>query len=274
MMEMFDFKSIEENKQGKKSEKQVKEIKEAVDPKTWLWGGVAILAIGGCFYFVLASLAGGGGGVIYMFVWILGLAGLFVVLRGLTTWNLRRKLLTEPVQNAEGTVKYTMQNAIAQLMEPDHYSAETYEGKKLHPIGLAGVNPKLPPGDYRFYFLKTRNWLLESEPLFSEDEMRSALNELLANVMGYDQAYLENCRMEAKLGQLKTVEGLPKLESHQHSITVDEQEIDNSEFYCTLGEVRFQISGAINNAIFEQLPHRAYFREGDGGGLAAIELAD
>ena len=271
-MEMFDFKSIEENKQGKKSVRQVKEIKVAVDPKAWLWGGLVILAMGGCFYFVLATLAGGGGGVIDIFVWILGLAGLFVILRGLTTWNLRRKLLADPVQSAEGTVKYIMQNALGQLIERDHYSAETYEGKKLNPIGLAGVHPKLPPGDYRFYFLKTRNWLLESEPLFSEDEMRSALNELLANVMGYDQAYLENCRMEAKLGQMKTVESLPKMDIKQYNTTVDGQNIETSDYYCTLGEIKFQISDGMNNVIFEQLPYRAYIREGDGGGLAAIEV--
>jgi hypothetical protein len=272
MMEMFDFKSIEANKQGKKTEKQVEEIKAAVDPKTWLWGGLIILAIGGCFYFVLASLAGGGGGIIDMFVWILGLAGLFVVLRGLTTWNLRRKLLSEPIQNEEGTVKYISRGLLALVTEPDHYSAKTFEGRELHPQGLAGFYPYLPPGDYRFYFLKTRNWLLESEPLYSEDELRSTLNERLAAVMGYDQAYLENCRMEAKLGQMKTVEGLPNKEVKQNSTMVDGHQIDDSDFYCTLGEIKFQVSVELNNAIFGQLPHRAYIREGEGGGLAAIEV--
>jgi hypothetical protein len=272
MMEMFDFKSIEANKQGKKSEKQVKEIKEAVNPGIWLWGGLIILVIGGCFYLALSTLAGGGGGVVSAFAGVLALAGFFVALRGFTTWNLRRKLLSEPVQTAEGTVKYIMQNALAQLMEPDHYSAETYEGRKLHPQGLAGFNPKLPPGDYRFYFLKTRNWLLEPEPLFSEEEMRSALNEHLANVLGYDQAYLEKCRTEARLGQMKTVEGLPKLESSGGGGN-SEDGYEEPEYYCTLGEVKFRVSGAINNAIFENLLHRAYFREGEDEGLAAIEIA-
>jgi hypothetical protein len=79
-------------------------------------------------------------------------------------------------------------------------------------------------------------------------------------------------RLEARLGQIKTVEGLPKLELEQVS-AVSEDEADQARFYCTLGDVKFQTSSRINNAIFEAIPHRAYFREGDAGALAALELA-
>jgi hypothetical protein len=269
MMEMFDFNSIEANKQGKKSEKQVKLIQETVNPGIWLVGGLIILVLGGCFYLVLTSL--GGGGVVSIFGALLALVGVFAALRGLTTWNLRRKLLSEAVQTADGTITYKMQDALAQLVETDHFVAETYDGKKLHPQGLAGVNPRMPPGNYRFYFLNTRNWLLEAEPLSSEDEMRNNLNDLLATAFGYDQAYLENCRQEVREGKLKTVESLPKLEVSDASAT-DADEMATQEYYCTLGDVKFQISSRGYDAFLENIPYRAYFRDGEAGALAAIEI--
>lgn len=279
MQKLFDTDSIQANKQGKKSERQIKEIKEAVNPATWLWGGFAVLGLGGCFYLVLATLAGGGGGVIDIFVWILGLAGLFAFLRGLTIWNLRRKLLSEPIQAEDGTVKFIVQGDLASLVESDHYSAETFNGKKLHPIGLAGVNPKLPPGDYRFYFMKTRNWLLASEPLFDEAELRTTVNDLLASAFGYDQAFLENCRTQAGLGQLKTVEGLPKLETKQiGSLNTDVDQLsgietDSWEYYVTLGETKFQVSGPVYEFIYEDLPYRGYYQPGNDR-LTAIEVCN
>jgi hypothetical protein len=269
MLEMFDFNEIEANKRGEKSEKQVKLIKEAVNPLTWLVGGLIILFMGGCFYLVLSTL--GGGSLMDLFGGILGLVGFFAFLRGLTTWNLRRKLLAEPIQAEDGVVKFVTPSPMAQLLEADHYSAETFDGRKLHLIGLAGVDPKLPPGDYRFYFMKTRSWFLQAEPLFSAEEMRSDLNDLLATAFEYDAAYLENCRQEARAGQLQTVEGLPKLDLHETSV-VGEDELASVEYYCTLGDLKFRIPSRVHALIFEALPHRAYFRSGTPDQLVAIEV--
>jgi hypothetical protein len=265
MQELFDYPSIAMNQQGKKSERQAREIQSATSPSIWLWGGVIILGLGGCFYLVLSTLGGGGGGLVGLFVSILGIVGLVAALRGLVIWNLRRQLLSEPVQSAEGTVQFETHNVLAKLVMPDGYRAETFDGQQLHPVGLAGVNPKLPPGDYRFYFLKTRGWLLASEPLYSFDELRATVNDLLASAGGYELAHLEKCRLEASLGQLKTVEGLPKLE------LLGGGEDELTEYFCTLGEVKFQISGALSNFIYEALSYRAYLLS--GGQLAALEVA-
>ena len=270
MMELFDLNSIQANKQGQKSEKQIKEIKEAANPGIWLYGGLGVLLLGGCSYAAMSQM-GGSSALSFLGV-LLAAVGLFAALRGFTTWNLRRKLLKEPVQAAEGTVTYKMKNALAKLIEADHFTAETDDGRKLHPIGLAGINPKLPPGAYRFYFLNTRSWLLASEPLFNEAEMRSNLNDFLAAVFGYDQAYLENCRQEAREGKLKTVEGLPKMDMREASVVVP-NEIATPRFYCTLGDIQFEIPSRGKDAIFETLPHRAYYRDGEEGKLMAIEVA-
>lgn len=268
----FDTDSIQVNKQGKKSAKQIEEIKVAVNPMTWLWGGVIILGIGGCFYFVLATLAGGGGGIIDIFVWILGIAGLFVFLRGLTMWNLRRKLLSEPLQTADGTVKIIGEgNILTELAGTTHYGAKTYDGQELHPLGLAGSFPHLPPGDYRFYFLKTRNWLLAAEPLFDEAELRVTVNELLASALGCDQAYLDDCRLQANLGQLKTVDGLPKVETQGGGGDSDSG-YQEPDYFLTLGEFRAQTSGSVTSFIYDGLSYRAYYREGPPVQLVALEV--
>jgi hypothetical protein len=43
----------------------------------------------------------------------------------------------------------------------------------MHLIGLAGVNPTPPLGNYCICYLNTRSWLLASEPLFHEAGMCS-----------------------------------------------------------------------------------------------------
>jgi hypothetical protein len=274
MLEIFDTPSIEANKQGKKSEKQVKEIKEAANPGIWLYGGLGVLLLGGCSYAAMSQMEEGGSSALNFLAILLAAVGLFAALRGFSMWNLRRKLLKEPVQTSEGTVTYQMKNVVEQLIEADHYNAETNDGKILHPIGLAGINPKLPPGLYNFYYLKPRNWLLSSEPLFTEAEMRTNLNTLLAIVLGYDQAHLENCRMEAQAGKLSAIEGLPILDVEEYETgTTEEDKVKITNHYCTLGGIKFGISSQIHDAIFEKLPYRAYYQEEKKGQLAAIELA-
>ena len=269
MLEIFDLGSIESNKQGKKSEKQIQEIKEAVNPGIWLYGGLGVLLLGGSSYAAMSQM--GGSSALSFLGILLAAVGLFAALRGFTTWNLRRKLLIEPVQASEGTVSFKMKNIVAQLIEADHYSAETKDSKVLHPIGLAGVNPKLPPGNYRFYYINTRSWLLASEPLFTDAEMHENLNNFLATVLGYDQATLENCRMQAKLGQINTVEGLPQIEYREPNLVIPD-ELQTRRYFCLLGDNKFEISDHAKMAIFENLPHRAYFLEDKPNKLVALEL--
>jgi len=271
MLEIIDLSSIESNKQGRKSEKQIKEIKDAVNPVVWLYGGLGVLLLGGCSYTAMSQMAGGGNSALSFLGILLAAIGLFAALRGLTQWNLRRKLLKEPILASEGTVSFKMKNVVAQLIEADHYSAETKDGKVLHPIGLAGVNPTLPPGNYRFYYLNTRNWLLASEPLFDEAGMRANINALLAAVIGFDQAKLEECRAQAKLGQISSVEGVPHTE-YREPILIIPNELQTRRWYCNLGDNKFEISDQAKLAIFESLPHRAYFQEDKPHKLVALEI--
>lgn len=259
-MEIFDLKSIEENKRGQKSEKQIKEIKEAVNPGVWLYGGLGILVFGGCFYAFATSAGSSAAG---FFGGLLAVVGLFAALRGSTTWNLRRKLLAEPVQSAEGTVEFIPPT----LTDAARYEARTTEGRKLNPIGLVGASAPLPPGDYRFFFLNTRNWLLGAEPLSSEEEMQNKLNDLL----GYDKSYMEDCHRQSKAGTLKTVEGLPKLDTYQNS-AINEDDIPRVDYFCTLGGIKFDISSESMAAIIPSIPYRIYYREGEKS-IMAIEVA-
>jgi len=272
MLKIIDLTSIESNKQGKKSDKQIKEIKEAVNPGVWLYGGLGVLLLGGCSYAAMSQMAGGGNSALSFLGILLAAVGLFAALRGFTTWNLRRKLLREPILIADGTVTYKMKNVVAQLIEADHFSAETKDGKDLHPIGLAGVNPKLPPGNYRFHYLNTRSWLLASEPLFDDAGMHTNMNALLAAVIGFDQARLEECRMQAKLGQISTVEGLPQME-YREPILLIPNELQTRRWYCNLGDNKFEVSDQAKLAIFENLPHRAYYLEEHPNKLVALEIA-
>ena len=264
MKQLFDYPSIEANKQGKKSEAQVKLIKEATGPGIWLGGGIILFVIGGCFYaFLFAIEAGGAGGI---FGGILGVAGTAALIRGLVIWRLNRRLLSEPVQSAEGWVTYkTQESEIAKFIDIDRFIAETDHGKQLYPAGLAGVVPQLPPGRYRFYYLNAQNWLLSAEPLSSEEEMRQALNTILARALNYNLEHLEQCRKEAREGKLSIVEGKPKIEptarlSNQVLLGPSQAETVTPIFYCTLGEVQFLLPRRGSYAMLTDLPYRAYYR--------------
>lgn len=263
MKELFDFPSIEVNKQGKKSEAQIKLIKEATSPRIWLGGGLTLLVLGGCFYtFLIAIESGDSGGI---FGLILGIAGFAAFLRGAVIWNLNRKLLAEPVQSAEGQIIFTTGEYTEHDVNLHHFIAETDDKKLLHPLGLAGVSVPLPPGKFRFYYINTRNWLLAAEPLSSEEEMRQSLNNTLAYCFGYDAAHLEKCRQEAREGKLITLEDMPVIEMVERLGVkiVSGQYNKNIEprFFCTMGDVKFLIPRVGSYAIFKELKHRVYYRE-------------
>jgi len=263
MKELFDFPSIETNKQGKKSEAQIKLMQEALSPRIWLGGGLALLVIGGCFYaFLLAIEAGDSGGI---FGLILGAAGLAAFLRGASIWNLNRKIFAEPVQSAEGEVIFTTQEYKDHDVDLHRFIAQTDDKRLLYQLGLAGTSLSLPPGKYRFYYLNTRNWLLSAEPLSSEEELRQSLNKTLAYCFGYDMAHLEQCRQEAREGKLKALEDRPVIEMVERlglKILAGKYGKNIQPlFYCTMGEVKFLIPRIGSYAMFKELKHRVYYRE-------------
>ena len=278
MMQLFDFDAIALNKQGKKSDAQIKEIKEAANPGMWLYGGLGVLVLGGCSYAALVGMNGGGSNALNVLLLILAAAGLFASLRGFKMWNLRRRLLKEPVLSSAGTVSFKKMNAVREMVDSSHFSAETDDGTVLHPVGLAGINPKLPPGTYRFYHLKPQHWLLAAEPLSSEAELRANMNALLALTIGYNPDALEQFRQEARTGALQTVEGAPNRNVENETISLPNSSstladnVAGRKFYCTLGGMRFQVSGDTNAVLFEDLPYRAYFRPEKPDKLVALEL--
>jgi hypothetical protein len=261
MMEIFDRKAIEANKRGEKTEKQIKEIKEAVQPGMWLYFGLGILVFGGCFSSMMTSM--GGSGAVSIFGWIIAAVGFFAAVRGFSSWNVRRKILADKVQTAEGTVSL-------------QFDAETTEGLKLAPLGMAGMKASLPPGDYRFFFLKTRNFLLSAEPLSSEEELRKGLNEALANAIGYELSELDEFRKQEQEGKLKKLEGLPKVDMSQSSTTVYEQgeqhEVAVFNYSCALGDIKFDISAETHFAVLKGIPYRMYYSDGDMS-ISAMEVA-
>lgn len=264
-MEIFDTNSIAVNKQRKKSEKQIQEIKDAVKPSLWLRVGLAMLVFGGCFFAFLVYMESGAAS---FFGLLLAGVGLFAALRGASSWNLRRKLLAEPVLSAEGTVVFKVQGAVTQFLDMDRYIAETSDGRKLAPLGLAGISPKLPPGSYRFYFLKTRNWLLAAEPLTAEAELLANLNGIRVEAIGFD---LETVRQQASAGQLKTFEGLPKFETRDETIYRGDESTTIQHYFLSLGEFRFEITPRAYMAIIPDLKHRLHYRDGKVDTIAGLE---
>jgi hypothetical protein len=164
-----------------------------------------------------------------------------------------------------------MQGMVGQLIEVDHFVAETSAGLGLHPIGLAGVNPALPPGKYCFYYMKTRSWLLACEPLSSEAELRNNMNDTLAKAFGYDLANLEDCRQAVRDGRMKVAEGQPTVDVVENPVLPEDVSVP--DVFCTVGGVRFQIPNRSGAAIITGIPYRTYYRAEEPGRLLAIEMA-
>ncbi len=263
MLELFNFKSIAENKQGKKTAAQIQEIKASVNPALWLWTTLGMLLFGGLFY---AFAASAGSGLLSLLGWILAAVSIFAALRGFTTWNLRRKLLTAPVQAETGTIDFQL----PALGSSARYSAKTNSGRLIAQGGLVGIGYQLPPGAYCFYYLTPRNWLLSLEPLSSEAELRANLGRVLELVFSYDPTQLQALRQQAESGAVQTAQGLPRVTHKEIHITDDEFDI---EYFCTLEGHKFKISQTAYAAILAKFPHRAYFRAGEEE-LLALELVN
>lgn len=98
------------------------------------------------------------------------------------------------------------------------------------------------------------------------------MNNLLAVFIGFDQAKLEKCRMQVKVGQISKVEGLPQME-YCEPILVIPNELQIHRWYCILGDSQFEVSDQVKLAIFETLPQLAYYREDKPNELVALEIA-
>jgi hypothetical protein len=252
MMEIFDRKEIELNKQGKKSEKQIKEIKQMMNPGMWMYVGLGILVAGGCFSTVL-----GGSGMAFLGI-ILGLSGLLAAGMGFKKWNQRRVLLAEKIQTASGRV----------FFKDGAYVAETSAGKKISHLGSSGA--EVPPGKYTFYFLDSHNWLLAADPRDSEEEMKNSVNQILAKTFEYNMEYLESTRKDAQEGIIKSAQGIPELSFFMESVPkVSEDDIDETitHTYYTIGGFKFEVPQS--SYILSKFPHRVYYLEDK---LQAIEI--
>jgi hypothetical protein len=252
MKELFNQIDIDANRQGKLSSRQEQTIKASVDPKTWIWGAgicLALVVLGGGFLTMIG--AGNAFGILGP---ILGLVLLFCLVRWVMMWNLRRKLLSDPVMAADGTVTFKKLDMLDHL----RYSPETIDGKRLLPQGLAGLGVMLPPGDYRFYYLPTQNWLLSAEPFSSEGELQQNLIAVLGDVFGFDSGDLGSLRAQVSSGEVKIAEGPINLESVTSTSSTD----DTSEtLYAKIGDVKFVVPAKAGFALIQELNYRVYYYE-------------
>jgi len=254
MRELFNQVDIDANRQGRLSPEQEKFIKASVDPKTWIWGAGITMALGilggGC----LVSI--GAEGVFGILGPILGVAFLFCAYRWFTMWNLRRKLLNEPVTASDGTITFKKLDAV----DIPRYSPETADGKRLYPQGLAGLSVMLPPGNYRFYYLPTRKWLLSSEPLSTEAELKANMTAVLASVFEFDPNEVPSLRMQGESGELKIAEGKPEIETSSVGTSGLEQTL-TTDTYATIGGVQFKVPNKAAFAFIPELAYRVYYYE-------------
>lgn len=244
MLEIFDRKEFELNKQGKKSERQIKEIKQMMNPGLWMYVGLGILVSAGCFSTLLSASRMRSLGI------VMGLLGLFAAGMGFKKWNQRRVLLAEPIQSASGAVTF----------KDGGYVAETGLGKIVSRWGVGGA--ELPPGKYDFCFLASNGWLLSADPRSGEGEMKSAVDRILAETFGYEMEYLENSRKDAQAGVLKMAQGIPDISYWMESAPKDHSDDPESTIthtYCTIGGFKFEVPN--RSAILTFFPHRVYYIE-------------
>lgn len=238
-MEIFDLETIAVNKRGEKTKKQIKNMKVTTSP--WLWWIPGLLLFG-----LFAFIGALNPNVWKSAWWLLPVLEFIPLIRGYAFWKARRKLLNDKVASAAGTIAYKASS--------DGYVAETDDGKTVSTL----LTRNLLPGKYRFYHLEKHGWWLSVEPLSSEAEFRSNLNDTLASAFGYSREHLEYCR---RAGMLKTAEGLLTIQQ-----TSDENNNITLESF-TVGEVKFDISRKGCGALLENLSYRVYYREEEEQGL-------
>lgn len=255
-----DPAAIAANRQGTLTEEQKKEIISATPARMWGFAIGGFLLFGALSMCVFSELgADAAGGVIST---VVGLIVLFCAYRGAHMLLLRRKLLSDSVEAAEGQVVFVP----GSLVDPSRYVAETDDNRKLHVLGLVGTGVNLRPGPYRFYYLPKRKWLVSAEPLTGEDALNANLLEVLAAAHGWTASDIR------RLGQLSPTqlaeqqiavrEGIVKTKSSSHTETLSgSDDITINEYYYELDDLRFQVSEAACAALVNGLRYRVYYRE-------------
>jgi hypothetical protein len=251
MMKLFDFETIAVNQRGEKTKKQIKDMKFGTNPM--IWGGTGLILFG--FFAFLASAVKPD--LWQSAWWILPVLEFIPLIRGFAFWKSRRRLLNDKVVSATGTIAYGS--------SVGGYSSKTDDGRTASSLL---VPQNLPPGKYRFYHLEKEDWWLSAEPLSSEAEMRSNLNDALASTFGYNREHLEYCRRRAGAAALKTAEGLLKI--HR---TSEENGPGTPESF-TVGEVTFDIARKDGSALIENIPYRVYYREEEKEETLLKQFAD
>ncbi len=254
MQEIFNQADIDANRQGKLTPAQIDAIKAAADPKIWIWGTGLCLGLGLAGGWLLTLM--GADSAVGLLGTILGLVTVFCAVRWVMIWNLRRKLLTDEILTAEGTVTFKKLD----VTDMWRYSPETADGQRLLPQGLAGVSASLPPGRYRFYYLPTRHWLLSSDPLSSEAELIANLTGVLGSVFGFDPIDLHSLRAQVAAGEAKTVEGQPKIRTHDVATTDTDP---RTEVYAQIGDVEFRVPAEASDAFIPELRYRVYYYDNE-----------
>ena len=250
MREIFNQDDIDANRQGKLSPAQLADIKSATSPRIWVWGTLICLVLAA----VVFLLSDGFSGALGFLGWLMAAILLFCLARWVMIWNMRRALLNDRLTMEDGSVTFKKLDALDQL----RYSPETRDGKRLYPSGLAGLSAMLPPGDYRFYYLPHRKWLLSAEPLSTEGELTANMIAVLGGVFGFDPADLAALRAQAENGEVETVEGQPKIETF--TSTSDETgNVVESRMYANIGGVQFEVPSAEGNALIPNLTYRLYY---------------
>ena len=239
MMKLFDFETIAVNKRGEKTEKQIRSIKISTSPM--IWGTVGLILFS--FYAFLAALNPD----LWNSAWWLVPALEFIpVMRAYAFLKARRKSLNEAVKSVSGEITYS---------PAGYYMIQTQAGENLH----GTVIQRLPPGKYRFHYCDA---CFSAEPLSSEAEFRSNLNDALASAFGYENNHLENCRRQAGEGKLKTAVGALKINTDSGG--------ESGPSYpesLTVGEVTFELPKQGCNALLEDIHYRAYYHEEEEQGL-------
>lgn len=252
MREIFNQTDIDANRQGKLSPSQVEFIKASVNPVTWVWGAGICFILGVPVYLLSDGFAGPMG----IIGWVMALVMLVCLGRLALMWNLRRKLLSEPIQSMDGDVTFKKLDALDTL----RYNPETSDGQRLLLQGLGGLSAMLPPGDYRFYYLPTRKWLLSSEPLSSEAELIANMVAILGNVLGFNPNDLPGLREQAAAGAVKTAEGHVQIEVLD-SVGSDVDLLTGDQACAEIGGVEFFIPPEAANAFIGELRYRVYYYE-------------
>jgi hypothetical protein len=247
MMKLFDFETIAVNKRGEKTKKQIKDMKKSDNPMLWVMVGLLLFGL----YALLAALNPNLWNSAW---WIVPVMEFIPVIRIFAFWKARQKLLNDAVISDTGVIVYDPAEK-SYVIELDN--------------GKSGLYKNLPPGRYRFYHLTRDDWGLSDEPLSTEAEMRSNLNDTLASVFGYNREHLEYCRRRAGAGGLKTAEGL---------LTINTTSIDdgpNIPDSFTVGKVTFALPQPDGGyALLENIPYRVYYREPEEEETLLKQIAD